>query len=246
MTASLNLSQTLDATHLPDGQIDWTRTLVDQFVMLLDSLTADERGLYQQIWKQIAVRHDPIPLRQFGQIHRNSPPPEQTIANLSERKLVWYDRDLKAILQCPPFSILHTPHHVKAFGWERAHAVSALDIPSTLLIYGPNVWLDVQTACPRSGEMISFQIKMRQDHTLEWQAPPDSEAWRMWIPLADPPAADAYGELHELRSRIHIFYTQNDLDTHRHYQSYSGGIVYTLDQAMYLGNALLHCYASTL
>jgi hypothetical protein len=164
------------------------------------------------------------------------------IAHLNRLGLLWFDDDLRAILQCPPFSVLHTPHQVKVFGWERAYASSLLDIPATLLVYGPNVWLEAKTTCPRAGETLTFRVRLREDDSTQFELPDEFENWRVWLPLPDARSDDAFSDFHKIRSKISAFYSDQDLDTHRQYETSSSGIVYTLEQALYLSSLLIQVY----
>jgi hypothetical protein len=164
---------------------------------------------------------------------------------LNDRKLLWYDHDLRAVLQCPPFSVLHTPHQVKVFGWERIYASSFIDIPITLMVYGPNTWLSAQSVCPRSGETLAYKIKMREDFTLQADPPREASRWRIWIPPIAPADSDAepYLQFHRLRSKINAFNSESDLEMHREYDSPNDpGVVYTFEQAMYLSSLFLVAY----
>jgi hypothetical protein len=236
-------TQALDASRLPEGQIEWVDTLVNQLAASLQALTQDERSLYKQVWKYLATHQGPAAIRQIIGASRQTGLVEPLLRRLHERKLLWFDSDLRAVLQCPPFSVLSTPHQVKAFGWERAQAVSFFDLPTTLLIYGPNVWVEARSVCARSGEPMVFQLKMTDSRILQAQSPPQAEDWRVWLPIQQPPLDEALFEFIQLRSRINAFYTPTDLATHQHYQTNPSGVVYTFDQALYLANWLLYCFA---
>ncbi|NWG15857.1 MAG: hypothetical protein HXY41_04410 [Chloroflexi bacterium] len=219
-------------------------SLRSQYAALLESFSSTERALYIQVWRQLARHKSPVVARSFLSIGQNTA--QQIIRELSRRNLLWFDDELHAVLQCPPFSALHTPHEVKAFGWERAYVTSFVDIPLTLLIYGPNVWLEATSCCPRSGEKLAFRIQMDEEYRLRWEVPLND--WRLWFPLPTNETADSYQTFHQLRPRLNAFYTIKDLDTHRQYQGDQGGgqvgAVYTLEQALYLGQCLLQAGTS--
>jgi len=246
MTKPLSSPEPFDARRLPDGQIDWVRAAVEGYSALVESLSPDERALYGSIWRYLARNDAPATSRQFK--HLNLPPVlvGELIESLNERKLLWHDEDLRAVLQCPPFSVLHTPHQVKVFGWERIYVPSFIDIPITLMVYGPNTWLNAQSVCPRSGETLAFKIKMREDFTLQSDPPREAARWRVWMPLpTEPdPETEPYLQLHRMRPRINAFYTEGDLDMHRQYTSPdTPGVVYTFEQALYFSNLLLLAYS---
>ena len=246
MTKPLSTPEPFDARRLPEGQLDWVRAAVEGFSALVDSLSPDERALYASMWRHLAHYYAPATSRQFK--HLNLPPSTvgQLMMNLNERNLLWFDDDLRAVLQCPPFSVLHTPHQVKVFGWERIYVTSVIDIPVTLMVYGPNTWLSAETVCPRSGETLAYRIKMREDFTLQADPPREASRWRIWLPVSPEaePDGDPYLQLHRMRPRIHAFHTEGDLDTHRQYTAAADpGVVYTFEQATYLSSLLLVAYA---
>jgi hypothetical protein len=246
MTKPLSSPEPFDARRLPDGQLDWARAAVEGYTVLIDSLSPDERALYGSIWRFLARNHAPATSRQFKHLNLAPAAVSTMIHTLNDQKLVWYDEDLRAVLQCPPFSVLHTPHQVKVFGWERIYVSSFIDIPITLMIYGPNTWLNAQSVCPRSGETLAYKIKMREDFTLQADPPREAERWRIWIPLPTLPDLDTapYLQLHRLRPRINAFHNEGDLDTHRQYNSpEEPGVVYSFEQALYLSNLLLLAYS---
>jgi hypothetical protein len=230
----------VDPRRLPDGQAVWVEALRARYAALLRSLSGAERALYIQVWRQLARHKSPVVARSFLSVGQNTA--QQIFSELNSRSLLWFDNDLHAVLQCPPFSALHTPHEVKAFGWERAFVTSFADIPLTLLIYGPNVWLEAASCCPRSGEKLAFRIQMDEAYRLRWEAP--SNEWRVWIPLPGSESPDIYQAFHRLRPRLNAFYTPKDLDTHQQYQGGQAGVVYNLEQALYLGQCLLQAGSS--
>jgi hypothetical protein len=247
MTKPLTLPETLDSNRLPEGQAEWVRAILDGYEELIGELKPQEHALYGALWKYLARHHAPATSRHFPQIHTNPHVVRLGIDSLSLRKLLWFDDDLRAVLQCPPFSALHTYHQVKAFGWERIYVTSFLDIPLTLLIYGPNVWIEAQSSCPRSGDLLTFRVKMREDYTLTTDAPPEADDWQVWLPLPDGPTEDAYVQFHRLRAKINAFSTLEDLATHRQYHPTDPpGGVYTFEQSIYLSNLLLLSYAKVL
>lgn len=247
MTKPLSTPEPFDARRLPEGQLDWVRAAVEGYSALVDALSPDERGLYSGIWRYLARNHAPATSRQFNHLHLSPVVVSDLMEALNDRKLLWYDHDLRAVLQCPPFSVLHTPHQVKVFGWERIYTSSFIDIPVTLMVYGPNTWLTAQSVCPRSGETLSFKIKMREDFTLQADAPREASRWRIWMPRSaqpDPESdADPYLQYHRLRSKINAFNSESDLEMHREYTSPNDpGVVYTFEEAKYLSGLWLAAY----
>jgi hypothetical protein len=228
----------LDIEQLPGGE--WLQAVVGQFESLITQLSAEERSFIVQIWKHIATYNTPAAARKL--VNRQASRDQQIIFGLSGQNLLWFDTDLQAVLQCPPLSALHTPHEVKVFGWERTHASSFMDIPSALLVYGPNVWLEARSTCPRSGEKMSFRLRLNADRMLDSDAPPEASEWHVWLPLTGEDPAEAYAQFHSARSKINLFFTRNDLETQRQYQSERDGMVYTFEQALYLGSALAQVY----
>jgi hypothetical protein len=166
------------------------------------------------------------------------------IISLHTRGLLWYDPELHGILQCAPFSALHTPHQIKAFGWELTYACSFVDIPLTLFVYGPNCWVEAHSTCPRSGERLSFRLMMREDGTIETDVPDEAVRWCVWLPLPSQRSMEAYGVFNALRPKIQAFYSLQDLETHREYQNDDSGVIYSFDQALYLGSRLLSVYSA--
>lgn len=228
----------LDSERLPDGQADWVRELVGSLNAVLDTVSDEERRLYRQIWQHLARYNSPVPVRQFPGINRHLFVVQQMIASLKDRSLLWFDDDLRAILQCPPFSVLTTAHQVKVFGWERVYTTSFVDTPLTLLIYGPNVWLDAQSTCPRSGETLGYRVMLRDDRTLRYEAPSAAQSWCVWLP-ADSSSREVYSAFHQTRSKINAFNSQEDLTTHLQYQGDAQGVIYNFEQALYLSQCLL-------
>jgi hypothetical protein len=237
----------LDAARLPDGQAAWTAALIQRIAELLGAISSEERAVYTQVWRLMATFGSPITTNHFADLKYSPQRIRQVLTDLNAAGLLWFDEDLRAVLRCPPLSVLHTPHSVKVFGWERAYAASLIEAPATLLVYGPNVWLNVQTACPRSGEALKFRVMVRDDNTLRVDSPPEADQWVVWLPLPDEPLrSDVFHWLHEFRLRIGAYHTQEDLDTQRYYEGGAPGVVYTLEQMMYLSECLLHAYSRAL
>ncbi len=240
MNSAMFPTPPVDASRLPEGQAAWVQSLLTQILGLLSSLTREERALYTQTWKQMARHNAPVITRSFVQTGQSSHAAQQIVASLNKAKLMWFDNDLHAILQCPPFSVLHTIYEVKAFGWERTYMCSFVDMPLALLVYGPNVWLDCASRCPRSGEKLAFRVRMGEDYRLQVEAPPNQ--WRVWLPLLASTGEDAYRTFHHMRPRISAFYSLTDLQTHQQYHEGSSGVVYTLEQSLYLSECLMQAY----
>ncbi|MCB9454519.1 MAG: hypothetical protein H6671_00870 [Anaerolineaceae bacterium] len=238
----------IDEQRLPGGQAAWINSVITQYTALVDELSADERRLYAYIWESMTRFIAPVSIRQYSGIKQPQIVIQQMVASLNTRKLLWYDDDLRAILQCPPYSVLHTSHQVKAFGWGRAFASSFVDAPSALLVYGPNVWVDMQGTCPRSGEELTLRVKMREDFKLEFDVPSGGEGWCVWLPSYPEETPErTYQEFNILRSKINVFHSLQDLQTHQQYQDDEGvGVIYTLEQALYASQFLLYAYSRVL
>lgn len=242
MTRPLPLSAPVDETRLPEGQAQWVADLIASQAAAIRELSSEERLLYAHIWKHIAHHAKPPAARQFGHISPKTRRLQQAINRLKERHLIWFDEALQAVLQCPPFSALNTTHQVKAFGWERTFATSFVELPCTLAVYGPNVWLEARSICPRSGETLAYRARMREDHTLQVEALA-ADRWRIWVPLPAATNPQPLLEFNQIRPRIHAFYTLDDLATYRQYDPTGvAGVIYTFDQAIYLGEYLLQAY----
>lgn len=249
MTTPLTSPEAFDARRLPDGQLDWVRAAVEDYSALAAGLSPDERALYGSIWRHLARFYAPATSRQFKHLSLTPGAIGALMMNLNTQKLLWFDEDLRAVLQCPPLSVLHTPHQVKVFGWERIYTSSFIDMPVTLMVYGPNTWLNAQSICPRSGETLAYKVKMREDFTLQADPPRDASHWRIWIPRPAQAEADVnpYLQLHRLRPRINAFHSQSDLDMQRQDVSPDNpGVVYTFEQALYLSNLLLLAYSQVM
>lgn len=232
--------QPLDAHRLPEGQETWVASLLARYLALLQSLTRDERVLYTQTWKQMARHNAPVVARSVLQSGQSATAAQRLMSSLNNSKLLWFDHDLHAVLQCPPFSVLHTTHEVKAFGWERSYACSFVDMPLALLVYGPNVWMECVSQCPRGGEKLAYRVRMDDQFHLHLDAPPND--WHVWLPLPASPEEDALQAFHRIRPRINAFYSLDDLHTQRQYQASDPGVVYTLAQSLYLSECLMLVY----
>src|SRR5262245_8607177 len=114
----------MDATRLPDGQATWAWALVQRIVEILNTVSSEERAVYSQVWKLMALYGSPITSNHFADLKYPADHIRRVLADLDKIGLLWFDEDLRAILRCAPFSVLHTPHPVKVFGWERAYAAS--------------------------------------------------------------------------------------------------------------------------
>jgi hypothetical protein len=231
----------IDERRLPVNQVDYVSQVIAYFSDNIGALIAVERAIYTTTWMLIARASAPIVTRN---LNYKPDVTQSALNNLIERKLLWYDTDLRAVLQCPPFSALHMPHQVKTFGWERAYTCSFIDAPLALLIYGPNTWMDVTSVCPRSGEELCFRVMLSDSWTLRIEAPSEAKNWRVWIPsqIESLTSLGVRGE----RAHMNAFHTSADLDTYRHYNSDENGTVYTLDQAIYFSECLLRAYQKAL
>lgn len=237
----------MNTTRLPEGQALWASALVRRVAELLQGLANEERAVYTALWKLMAQHGSPITSHHFADLKYSPDRIRDLLATINKTHLLWFDDDLRAVLRCPPFSVLHTPHPVKVFGWERAYAASLIEAPLTLLVYGPNVWLNIQTTCPRSGETLKYRVMLRDDGSLRLDAPSEAEQWVVWLPLPDNPLDDdVFDWLQEARLRIGAFHTLEDLDIHRYYEGGPSGVIYTLEEAVYLSEGLLWAYGRAL
>jgi hypothetical protein len=204
-------------------------------------LTYIERTIYTTIWMLIARVSAPIVAPNL-----NYKPDviRAALDKLIHNRLMWFDNDLHAVLQCPPFSALHTPHQVKAFGWERAYMCSIVDAPLSLLVYGPNTWLNVETVCPRSGEYLRFRVMLDDHFALKIDAPAQATQWRIWVPSSEDGALSLGPQ--GSRARMNAFHSEADFDIYRYYRPDEIGAMYTLEQAVYLSQCLLESLRKSL
>lgn len=235
------ISRDIDSSRLPTGQDTVALALMEEIEAHIRSLSSQQRHIYTKIWGVLARATAPVVAQQL-----NADTPysvRMTLEKLVDKKLVWFDDDLKAVLQCPPFSALHTPHEVKAFGWNRAYACSVIDASLALLFYGPNTALTITSQCPRSGERLQFRVTLNSQDELTLEAPPESAEWCVWIP--QPLADNLEVGPRSRRSMIHMFHTRADLDTYQHYHTETPeSVIYTLPQAVYLSELLFKSYSS--
>lgn len=235
------ISRDIDSSRLPEEQSSAAITLMEQVESRIKELSSQQRHIYTKIWGVLARATAPVVAQQL-----NADTPYSVkiaLETLVEKKLVWFDDDLKAVLQCPPFSALHTAHEVKAFGWNRAYTCSVIDASLALLFYGPNTGLTVTSQCPRSGEKLQFRVTLNSEDQLKLEAPPESSNWCVWIP--QPMVDNLEVGPRSQRSMINMFHSRADLDTYQHYHSENpAGAIYTLPQAIYLSEQLFKSYNS--
>ncbi len=217
------------------AQVDNT---LQTITTLFEALPTRERATFTSMWTLIAQTTVPATItpRQYDA------DVEKILRDLTISGLLWYDHDLHAVLQCPPFSALTTHHHIKAFGWSKTYACTFLDIPLTLLVYGPNTWLNVESACQRSGEILSFRVMVDNHYGIQFEAPTNATDWRIWVPeklpLAAGPGIKPGGAVG--------FYTPVDFETYQHYNPDQPGEVYDLEAALHFGACLLRVYRQVL
>ncbi len=232
----------IDRTRLPADQLDNVTKLITFVEENIRDLLHVERVIFTTLWMYIARASAPVTANNLKQRPMVI---KATMDKLIHKRLIWFDTDLRAVLQCPPFSALHTAHEVKAFGWEATHECSFIDAPLALLIYGPNTWLNVQSTCPRSGEVLNYQVLLDSDQQLQIKAPAKAADWCVWIPNTEDGILSL--ETSGLRSRINAFHTQADYQTYEHYHAeFATGTLYTLPQAIYLSECLLKAYQQAL
>lgn len=231
----------LDAAALSEDQQAYVSAVTAKCAAHLAALTPAERAIFTNVWTLMARTAAPVVVRA---LHASAEVTQSALTKLVSHGLLWFDPDLRAVLQCPPFSVLNTPHRVKAFGWNAAFVCSFVDIPLALLLYGPNTWLSAYSVCPRSGERLTFRVLMTDQRTLRLDAPASAGRWRIWLPelpLAGLTVGSGGG-----RSRVNAFFTSADLDTYLHYHPAERGYRFTLEQAVYLSQALLQVYYAAL
>jgi hypothetical protein len=166
----------------------------------LSRLNHTERMIFTTLWMYIAQASAPVGA---GNLRYRLDIAKDALDALVENRLVWFDNDLRAVLQCPPFSALHTAHEVKAFGWERAYVCSMLDVPLALLVYGPNTWLKAESTCPRSGEILRYRVMLDNQQQIHMDVPPEAANWCVWIPSP----ADGYLSIEPngVRATVNLF-----------------------------------------
>ena len=231
----------LDAAVLSAEQQTFVSEAQTRCSAHLGTLTPSERAIFTAIWTLMARTAAPVVVRS---LHTSAAITQAALAKLVNCGLLWFDPDLRAVLQCPPFSALHTPHRVKVFGWDAAYTCSLIDVPLALLLYGPNTWLSAQSVCPRSGEKLAFRVLMADTGALKLDAPINSARWRVWLPEL-PPNGLTVGS-GGTRSHINAFHSEADLHTYLHYRPDERGDSYTLEQALYLSQTLAQTYRGLL
>jgi hypothetical protein len=230
---------TIDSARLPAVHVAPVAALVGTLDTFIADLSPLERSTYTLFWSLIARAAAPVVVRDA--MEPGSDHGQQLIDKLSDQHLIWYDHDLRAVLQCPPFSALHSSHIVKAFGWDRAYVPSFLDTLLAIMLYGPNTWLKIDTTCPRSGERLGMRVMQQPGGTLRLDTPQDAATWRAWVP---DPSVDQLGVgFHGSRAALNLFNSQADLETYLRYHADVEGAIYTLDQVAYLAQCLLTVYA---
>lgn len=232
----------LETERLPENQAENVTRLINFIEHNISALTHTERAIYTTLWMTIARASAPVVV---ANLNYRADTLRVALNKLMHHRLIWFDEDLRAVLQCPPFSALHSAHEVKAFGWDRAYVCSSLDASLSLLVYGPNTWLNAESTCPRSGEVLRFRVMLDAYHCLKLEAPADSKHWRVWLP--NSPDGDLSVEANGLRSKINIFNTQADFETYQQYNPLpASGTLYTLEQAVYLSECLLRAFEHAL
>lgn len=231
----------LDAAVLSEEQQGYARAVAARCTAHLSALTPEERAIFTAIWTLMARTSAPVVVRS---LHISSEITQSVLTKLVASGLMWFDSDLRAVLQCPPFSVLSTPHRVKVFGWEPAFACSVVDVPLMLLLYGPNTWLSAQSTCPRSGETLAFRVLLTDSLSFRLDAPASAARWRVWLPELPPNGLTVGGG--GARSRVNAFANQTDLDTYLHYHPTEQGAGCTLEQAVYLSQMLAQTYHAIL
>ena len=229
----------LNMADLPQGQAEWMQSLLESMGRTLLDLDRDQRSLLRRLWQHMANHTDPPSLKLFNQF----PQALALLIELNEAHLLLYDGQLRSILQSPPFSAIQTTHQIKAFGWERVYITSPLDAPLALLVYGPNVWMEMRTVCPQTGAALVYRLMMQEDGGLIPESGGDSAHWRLWIPFPEQSLEDPLHLFNRRRSQIRFFQTESDLERFRTRQGVSEGMVFTCPQALALSRQILAQYA---
>jgi hypothetical protein len=111
-----------------------------------------------------------------------------------------------------------------------------------LLLYGPNTWLEVESACRRSGEILALRVMIDNQQQLHFEAPPESTDWRIWVPEKMPLLVDP-----DVRQAGAVgFYSPADFETDHHYNPGERGEVYSLADALYFSECLMRVYKQAL
>lgn len=233
----------IDLSRIPADEAENVQNLVLFIHERIGRLAQIDRGIYTTIWMNLTRVAVPLTARAFHKYR------EETVLfafqRLMRSDLIWFDDEMQAVLQCPPFSALYTHHEVKAFGWDRAYVCSILDAPLSLLIYGPNTWLNVESTCPRSGEILTFRTKLDSNRRLQLESRAESANWRIWVPRTE--GGNLSIKPMGIRARVNGFNTQTDFETYTQYHpTPASGTLYTLEQAIYLSECLLHAFQEAL
>lgn len=202
-------------------------------------LAAQERGVITTLWTLIARSGMPVP---FKHAHLQSlSHVSDVMTDLQQRGLLWSDRDMQAVLQCPPFSAIPTACPVKAFGWNPAYACSFMDAPLTLLLYGPNAWLEVKAACHETKMPMQFRVMLDDQHDLHIETPETAAGWTVWMPQAVmeyPPGPECV--------EPGIFATCDGFESYRAKHPDEEGVGYTFQEAIRFSEMMLRAYREAL
>ncbi|MBZ0301164.1 MAG: hypothetical protein K8J31_15560 [Anaerolineae bacterium] len=217
-------------------QLEQVNTLIDHITRQFKLFTPAQRTACITLWTLIARTAAPVTQTTL----RRELIDDSTLKALVDAGVIWYDSDLKAVLQCPPFSALNTRHQVKAFGWNRSFVCNFLSTPLAVLLYGPNTWLQVQSTCRRSGDELVFSVMLDDHRTLHTRTSEDAANWRIsiQIPTADAPLPGRYRTCPE----ANVFHSLADLETYYHYYPDAATVVYTFDEAIAFSSHLLRAY----
>lgn len=236
--SSISAIPPLDFSALPTGQAEWMQSLFDNLGRILMDIDRDQRHMLRRIWEFMASHTVPPTLKLFTQ----NPQALALLVELNETQLILYDGQLRSVLQAPPFSIVQTPHQIKAFGWERVYVTSPLDAPLALLTFGPNVWMEMRTICPQTGAALVIRLMMREDGALIPESSGDTSQWCLWLPLPDQSLEEPSHIFNRRRSHTRFFQTRDDLERFRIRQGSAGGVVFTFEQALAFSRHLVNLY----
>jgi hypothetical protein len=212
--------------------------LLEQVKRRFHRFTTQEREVFTTLWMSIARVGMPVPIHP-APIH-NITNMMAVVAQLEQRGLLWLDVDMQAVLQCPPFSAIRTNHLVKAFGWNAAYACTLADVPLTLLLYGPNAWLEIKTICHETGSPLTFSVLLDEHRHLHLETPDEAADWRVWIPhsIIDQPPS--------IERDVGLFATCDALDAYCAKHPEQEGVSYSINEAILLSEALILAYKQAL
>ncbi len=229
-----------DLERFRPEQAEQISALLHSTQQQLQALSPNECQTLRTIWTMIAQTSAPIAISATSR--QSDADVQRTLDGLSAAGLIWYDADLRCVLQCPPFSALTTNHSVKAFGWNSSQVCSLIDAPLALLLYGPNTWITVTSTCEHSGEALEYRVLASDMQRVKTHTPLEAASWCVWLPTLPDSDPGPTGDQHAAIS----FYTQADFETYRLYHAEEPGVLYSFYEAMAFSECLYKLYHSFL